>query len=70
MGQCVEKGLVSGKLMAADSTHVKANASRASEYLEEVREEPGAYWERLDRYEEEGLAELERRTGKRRKVYP
>ena len=64
--QCVEKGLVSGKLMATDSTHVKANASRASEYLEEAREEPGAYWERLDRYEEGGLAELERRTGKRR----
>lgn len=65
--QCVEKGLVSGKLMATDSTHVKANASRASEYLVEAREEPGAYWERLDAYEEEGLAELERRTGKRRK---
>ena len=65
--QCVEKGLVSGKLVATDSTHVKANASRASEYLVEVQEEPGAYWERLDRYEEEGLAELERRTGKRRK---
>ena len=48
--QCVEKGLVSGKLMATDSTHVKANASRASEYLAEVREEPGAYWERLDTY--------------------
>lgn len=65
--QCVEKGLVSGKLVATDSTHVKANASRASEYLVEIQEEPGAYWERLDRYEEEGLAELERRTGKRRK---
>ena len=65
--QCVEKGLVSGKLMATDSTHVKANASRASEYLVKVQEEPGVYWERLDAYEEEGLAELERRTGKRRK---
>lgn len=65
--QCVEKGLVSGKLMATDYTHVKANASRASEHLVEVREEPGAYWERLDAYEEEGLAELEHRTGKRRK---
>lgn len=65
--QCVERGLVSGKLMATDSTHVKANASRASEYLVEVQEEPGAYWERLDAYEEEGLAELERQTGKRRK---
>jgi len=63
----VEKGFVSGKLMVTDSTHVKANASRASEYLVEVQEEPGAYWERLDIYQEEGLAELGRRTGKRRK---
>ena len=50
-----------------DSTHVKANASRASEYLVEMPEEPGTYWERLDAYEEEGLEELECRTGKRRK---
>jgi len=53
--------------MVTDSTHVKAKASRASEYLVEVQEKSGTYWERLDRYEEEGLAELERRTGKRRK---
>ena len=26
----------------------------------------GNYWERLDAYEEEGLEELKRRTGKRR----
>lgn len=65
--QCIEKGLVSGRLTATDSTHVKANASRASEYLMEVPEEAGVYWERLDTYEEEGLEELERRTGKRRK---
>lgn len=65
--QCIEKGLVSGRLAATDSTHVKANASRASEYLVEVQEEAGVYWERLDAYEEEGLEELARRTGKRRK---
>ncbi len=67
VSQCVEKGLVSGRLAVTDSTHVKANASRASEYLVEAREEAGNYWERLDEYEEEGLEELERRTGKRRK---
>ena len=33
----------------------------------ELPESPGVYWERLDTYEEEGLEELERRTGKRRK---
>lgn len=65
--QCVERGLASGRLVGTDSTHVKASASRASEYLVEVKEEPGAYWERLDSYEEEGLEEVERRTGKRRK---
>lgn len=67
VGQCVEKGLVSGRVVGADSTHVRANASRASGELVEVAEEAGVYWERLDDYEEEGLEELERRTGKRRK---
>ena len=42
--QCIKKGLVSGRLTATDSTHVKANASRASEYLVEMPEEPGVYW--------------------------
>ena len=65
--QCIEKGLVSGRLAVTDSTHVKANASRALEELVEVPESPGAYWERLDAYEEEGLEELKRRTGKWRK---
>src|SRR5699024_4441069 len=65
--QCVAKGLASGRLVGTDSTHVKANASRASEELVALQESPGAYWERLDAYEEEGLEELERRTGKRRK---
>ena len=67
MRQCIEKGLVSGRVVGTDSTHVRANASRASEELVEITEAPGVYWERLDDYEEEGLEELERRTGKRRK---
>ena len=65
--QCAEAGLVSGRLAVTDSTHVKANASRASEYLVEMPEEAGNYWERLDGYEEDGLEELKRRTGKRRR---
>lgn len=65
--QCIAAGLVSGRLAVTDSTHVKANASRASEELVEMPEEPGTYWERLDLYEEEGLEELKCRTGKRRK---
>ncbi len=65
--QCIEKGLVCGRLVAADSTHVKASASRASEHLVEMPEEPGANWERLAAYEEEGLEELAQRRGRRRK---
>ena len=66
--QCVAKGLASGRLVGTDSTHVKANASQGSEVQVELGEEPGVYWERLDMYEDEGLAELERKTGKRRKA--
>ena len=40
--QCIEKGLVSGRLVATDSTHVRANASRASEMLVEMTDEHGA----------------------------
>lgn len=65
--QCVSAGLVSGRVVATDSTHVKACASRSSEYLREADEEPGIYWERLDAYEERGLEELEQKTGRRRK---
>lgn len=63
MRQCIEKGLVSGQVIATDSTHVKACASRASEYLKETGED----WDRLDGYEEQALEELEKKTGKRRK---
>ena len=45
---------------------MKANASRASDGQLEMPGSPGAYWERLDTHEEEGLEALKRRTGKRR----
>ena len=67
--QCIEKGLVSGRVVGTDSTHVKANASRASEELVEITEAPGVYWERLDAYKEKELEEFERRIGKRRKKW-
>ena len=62
--QCVQNGLVSGRVVVTDSTHMKANASRASEYLVEAQEEVGNYWERLDEYtdqtgEEEQAAQPE-----------
>ncbi|WP_101911284.1 transposase [Marasmitruncus massiliensis] len=65
--QCVEAGLVSGRVVGTDSTHVKARASRASEYLREVEEEPGVYRERLDQYEQAAQTELARKTGRRQK---
>jgi transposase len=65
--QCVEAGLVSGRVVGTDSTHVKACASRASEYLKEVEEEPGVYWERLDQYEEMAQEDLANKTGHRQK---
>ena len=66
--QCIEKKLVSGKLVATDSTHVKANASIASEELVEAPESPAAYLDRLDRYEEEAAKEFARKTGKKHRT--
>ena len=66
--QCIEKGLVSGRLVATDSTHVKANASVASEELVETRETPAAYLERLDAYEKEAAEEFTRKTGKKHRL--
>ena len=63
--QCVEKGLASGRLVATDSTHVRASASPASVSLADVEDSPGTYWERLDAYEESAQEELEQKTGKR-----
>ncbi len=42
VGQCIAKGLASGRLVGTDSTHVKANASRASEEQVELTEESGS----------------------------
>ncbi len=63
--QCVAQGLVSGRLVATDSTHVKASASPEAMYLKYVEVSPGTYWELLDAYEEQAQEELERKTGNR-----
>ena len=47
--QCIKLGLASGRMTATDSTHVRANAPRKSEYLVDMSEEPGVYWERPTR---------------------
>jgi transposase len=48
---CVEAGLVNGKLLITDSTHVKANASKTSKITVEIERKTNAYFERLDEYE-------------------
>ena len=48
---CIENNLVDGKLILTDSTHVKANASKKTEYKAIVEKEAAWYIERLDRYE-------------------
>jgi len=57
---CMEKGLLDGKLILTDSTHVKANASRKTEYRIVVEKETAWYMERLDRYEQQERVYLEK----------
>jgi transposase len=56
---CIEQGLVDGKLILSDSTHVKANASKKSEVKIEVEKETLTYWDRLDKYEQIEREKLE-----------
>lgn len=61
--QCMEEGLVEGKVILTDSTHVKANASRRRNIRVEVQAETTDYMRRLDAAEAEERQRLER-TGK------
>lgn len=70
---CAEAGLVSGKLLVTDSTHIKANASKTSKIAVELQNEGAKYLERLDEYEKEerkrlGLPETIRKTSEPKKV--
>lgn len=56
---CIEKGLVDGKLVFTDSTHIKANASRKTEYIKLVDEISNQYLKELDQYEEAVRNQLE-----------
>ncbi|WP_312432348.1 transposase [Lacrimispora sp.] len=71
---CMEKGLVDGRLILTDSTHVKANASFYANVKVLAEHETTDYMERLDRYEAEERKRLEdsraiklQRTGKVKK---
>ena len=61
---CIKNDLVDGKRVLTDSTHVKANAAKKTEYKAFVEKEAAWYMERLDRYEaleRERLEEEQRR---------
>lgn len=57
--QCMEQGLVDGKLIFTDSTHIKANTSRKSEYIQTIEVLSNEYLEELDVYENEERKKLE-----------
>ena len=57
--QCIEKGLVDGKVILTDSTHVKASASFKRNTRVMAERETTDYMERLDRYEAEERGRLE-----------
>ena len=57
--QCMEKGLVDGRIILSDSTHVKASASAQKNMKVLAEREASGYMERLDRYESEERERLE-----------
>jgi len=70
---CVEAGLVSGKLLLTDSTHVKANATKMAKVTVEIEQDMTEYFERLDAYEAEerrrlGMPEITRKPPATKKV--
>jgi len=73
LGLCVDAGLVSGKLLLTDSSHVKANAGKKSKIKIEVERGMTEYFARLDAYEAEererlGLPEITREAPKPKKL--
>ena len=56
---CVKKGLADGKLVFTDSAHIKANASRKTEYIKQTEEATNEYPKELDQYEETVRSQLE-----------
>lgn len=56
---CIEKGLADGKLAFTDSTHMKANTSRKTEYIKQTQEATNEYLKELEQYEETVRVQLE-----------
>ncbi len=47
--KCMKEGLVSGKLLLTDSTHIRANADNSKREIIEVPDTPSEYMQKLDR---------------------
>jgi len=56
---CVNKGLVEGKLILTDSSHVRANASRSKDVKKMSEKETASYISRLDKHEARERTRLE-----------
>jgi len=70
---CAESGLVSGKLLVTDSTHVKANAKKMAKQTIEIEHDTSEFFKKLDEYEAAerkrlGLPELTRKPPKPQKT--
>jgi transposase len=67
--RCMDAGLVDGKLLLSDSTHLRANAGNHLREVVTVADEPSAYMKRLDQLAlEEGLIETTEKTSPRAKT--
>lgn len=71
--QCVQAGLVDGKLLLTDSTHIKANASKTSKVKVDIEKDMTEYFKQLDEYEAEerkrlGMSETTRKMPKPKKT--
>ena len=56
---CAEKGLTDGKLVFTDSTHIKADASRKTEYIRQTEKVTNEYLKELNQHEETVRSQLE-----------
>jgi transposase len=70
---CAEKGLISGRLLITDSTHVKANASKTSKITVETERSATEFFDKLDKYEAEererlGMPEITRKPPEPKKT--
>jgi Uma2 family endonuclease len=70
---CAEAGLVSGKLLVTDSTHVKANATKLAKITVEIEREATEFFKKLDEYETAerkrlGMGEITRKPPKPKKT--